>query len=100
MAGREGYGMLTETVVEKRCQLLGKYIVKTGATVRAAASNFGVSKSTVHKDITEKLEEINPSLYRLVKEVLDKNKSERHIRGGEATREKYRNLKKVRLTES
>ena len=92
--------MLTDRECAERCQLLGKYIVKTGATVRAAASIFGVSKSTVHKDITEKLEEINPSLYRLVKEVLDKNKSERHIRGGEATREKYRNLKKVRLTES
>ena len=86
--------MLTETVVEKRCQLLGKYIVKTGATVRAAAAAFGISKSTVHKDITEKLEKINPSLYRSVKEVLDKNKSERHIRGGEATKEKYKNLKK------
>ncbi|MBQ8255178.1 MAG: sporulation transcriptional regulator SpoIIID [Clostridia bacterium] len=85
--------MLTETVVEKRCQLLGKYIVKTGATVRAAAAAFGISKSTVHKDITEKLERINPSLYRSVKEVLDKNKSERHIRGGEATKEKYKKLK-------
>ena len=86
--------MLTETVVAERCQLLGKYIVKTGATVRAAAAKFGISKSTVHKDITEKLEKINPSLYRLVKEVLDKNKSERHIRGGEATKEKYKKLKK------
>ena len=85
--------MLTETVVEKRCQLLGKYIVKTGATVRAAAAAVGISKSTVHKDITEKLERINPSLYRSVKEVLDKNKSERHIRGGEATKEKYKKLK-------
>ncbi len=86
--------MLTETVVEKRCQLLGKYIVKTGATVRAAASTFGISKSTVHKDITEKLERANPSLYLSVKEVLDKNKSERHIRGGEATKAKYKKLKK------
>ena len=92
--------MLTETVVAERCQLLGKYIVKTGATVRAAAAKFGISKSTVHKDITEKLEKINPSLYRLVKEVLDKNKSERHIRGGEATKEKYKKLKKSKFNKS
>ncbi len=92
--------MLTETVVEKRCQLLGKYIVKTGATVRAAAAAFGISKSTVHKDITEKLEKINPSLYRLVKEVLDKNKSERHIRGGEATKQKYKELKKDKFNKN
>ncbi len=92
--------MLTEIVVAERCQLLGKYIIKTGATVRAAAAAFGISKSTVHKDITEKLEKINPSLYRLVKEVLDKNKSERHIRGGEATKEKYKKLKKVEFTKS
>ena len=92
--------MLTEAIVAERCQLLGKYIVKTGATVRAAATAFGVSKSTVHKDITEKLERINPSLYRSVKEVLDKNKSERHIRGGEATKEKYKNLRKVMFTKS
>ncbi len=85
--------MLTENTVERRCQLLGEYIVKTGATVRAAAAAFAISKSTVHKDITEKLEKINPTLSRLVKEVLEKNKSERHIRGGEATREKYKSLK-------
>ena len=88
--------MLTDRDFAERCQLLGKYIVKTGATVRAAAAAFGVSKSTVHKDITEKLEKINPSLYCSVKEVLDKNKSERHIRGGEATKEKYRRLKNIR----
>ncbi len=92
--------MLTEAAVAERCRLLGKYIVKTGATVRAAAAEFGVSKSTVHKDITEKLEKINPSLYHSVKEVLDKNKSERHIRGGEATKEKYRRLKKDKLNKN
>ncbi len=92
--------MLTETVFAERCQILGKYIVKTGATVRAAAEKFGVSKSTVHKDITEKLEKIDPPLFQSVKKVLDKNKSERHIRGGEATKEKYKNLKKHQFNKS
>ncbi len=87
--------MLTDTVCAERCQTLGKYIVKTGATVRAAAAKFGISKSTVHKDITEKLERVNPSLFLSVKEVLDKNKSERHIRGGEATRLKYKKISAV-----
>ncbi len=87
--------MLTDTVCAERCQVLGKYIVKTGATVRAAAARFGISKSTVHKDITEKLEKENRSLFLEVKEVLDKNKSERHIRGGEATRLKYKNKKNL-----
>ena len=68
---------------------LGKYIIETGATVRAAAKIFCISKSTVHKDISERLKKIDPSLYRAVKKVMDKNKSERHIRGGDATRKKY-----------
>lgn len=69
---------------------LARYIIETGATVRAAAKVFGVSKSTVHKDITEKLRRISPSLYEQVRVVLEKNKEERHIRGGEATRQKYK----------
>lgn len=81
---------------------IAAYIIDTGATVRAAAGKFGISKSTVHKDISERLEKINPTLYADVKKVLDKNKAERHIRGGLATRERYRKIavegeKKTRL---
>ena len=72
---------------------LAEYILETGATVRAAANKFRVSKSTVHKDITERLQEINPHLAAQVKEVLDNNKAERHIRGGLATKEKYQHIK-------
>ena len=75
-----------------RCRMLGRYIVEKEATVRNAASYFGISKSTVHKDIATKLKYINPPLYTSVKVVLDKNKAERHIRGGLATREKYLHL--------
>ncbi len=71
---------------------IAAYIIDTGATVRAAAGKFGISKSTVHKDISERLEKINPTLYADVKKVLDKNKAERHIRGGLATRERYRKI--------
>lgn len=73
-----------------RAVVLGEYILNTGATVRAAAKVFKISKSTVHKDVTEKLKRENPQLYRSVKEVLEKNKKERHIRGGIATRIKYK----------
>ena len=75
---------------ELRSILLGEYIAETGATVRAAAKVFGVSKSTVHKDVTERLEKDDPVLYKRVKAVLEKNKSERHIRGGLATKRKYK----------
>ena len=74
---------------KERCEILAEYLVEKNATVRGVAQRFSVSKSTVHKDITIRLKSINPSLYRSVKEVLDKNKSERHLRGGEATRIKY-----------
>lgn len=77
---------------QERCVILGKFIVENNATVRAAARQFGISKSTVHQDITVKLEKANKALYEEVKSVLDKNKQERHIRGGEATRKKYREL--------
>ena len=73
-----------------RAVLLGEYILDTGATVRATAKVFKISKSTVHKDVTEKLRQDNPQLYRQVKTVLEKNKQERHIRGGMATRRKYK----------
>ena len=77
-------------ISQSRSILLGEYIIETGATVRAAAKVFGVSKSTVHKDVTERLSRDDPVLYRQVKAVLEKNKSERHIRGGMATRRKYK----------
>ena len=78
--------------VDERALALGAYIAEQGATVRAAAEKFGVSKSTVHKDVTERLQKLNPPLYARVRCVLDINKSERHIRGGMATKEKYRSL--------
>ncbi len=74
----------------ERAVTLGEYIIETGATVRAAAKVFKISKSTVHKDVTERLRTGDPQLYREVKQVLEKNKSERHIRGGMATRRKYK----------
>lgn len=75
--------------IEERVLELANYILETGSTVRAAAVKFRISKSTVHKDITERLHEINPGLAAQVKSVLDNNKAERHIRGGLATKEKY-----------
>lgn len=77
------------THIEERAVVVAKYILKKNTTVRETAKNFGVSKSTIHKDITERLEEINPNLAMEVKEILEKNKSERHIRGGLATKLKY-----------
>lgn len=74
----------------QRAVVLGEYILDTGATVRAAAKVFKISKSTVHKDVTERLSHDDPQLYKAVRGVLQKNKSERHIRGGLATRKKYK----------
>ncbi len=76
--------------IEKRACELAVYIIETGATVRAAAGHFGLSKSTVHKDLQTRLPRSDPALYTQVRLVLEKNKSERHIRGGMATRRKYR----------
>ena len=76
----------------ERPQVLGEYIADTGATVRAAAKVWGVSKSTVHKDVTERLLREDPQLYKRVKCVLQKNKDERHIRGGLATRKKFKGI--------
>ena len=75
---------------EERAAAVGRYIVQSGATVRAAAAVFGVSKSTVHQDLSERLPAYNRALYLQVKEVLDENKAQRHIRGGLATRRKYK----------
>jgi putative DeoR family transcriptional regulator (stage III sporulation protein D) len=73
----------------ERAAELGRYIIETGATVRQTAAVFKVSKSTVHKDVTDRLKVYKPELYKQVAKVLKKNKDERHIRGGIATREKY-----------
>ena len=75
--------------IEERAIEIANFIIEEKATVRQTAKKFGVSKSTVHKDVTERLLQINPSLAREARKVLDMNKSERHIRGGRATREKY-----------
>ena len=78
---------------DKRAVLLGEYIVNNKATVRAAAAAFGISKSTVHMDVSQRLRKINAGLYRQVREILDINKEQRHIRGGLATKEKYKKLR-------
>ena len=76
--------------VEQRAVELGEYIIQSKATVRKTAKQFGISKSTVHKDVSERLKKVNPQLYREVKSVLEINKAQRHIRGGMATRRKYK----------
>ena len=76
--------------IDKRTQEIAVYMLETGTTVRAAAARFGISKSTVHKDLTERLEQVDPGLFLRVRALLDRNKAERHLRGGEATRKKYR----------
>ena len=75
--------------LEKRACKLAVYMIETGATVRSAATYFGISKSTVHKDLTQRLPGTSPELYSQVRKILDVNKQERHIRGGMATRKKY-----------
>ena len=75
--------------MDDRCRQLAAYIIENKATVRAAAKKFGVSKSTVHKDLSERLPQFNRTLYLQAKAVLEENKAQRHIRGGIATREKY-----------
>ena len=74
---------------EERAVALGQYVAETGATVRNAAMRFGISKSTVHKDLTQRLKRQNRALYNSVQKVLQLNKEERHLRGGAATRQKY-----------
>ena len=83
---------MTDTI-DRRARELAEYVLETGATVRAAAERFGVSKSTVHKDLTLRLERVDRLLWLRVRAVLDRNKAERHLRGGEATRRRYENAK-------
>ena len=85
---------MKQITIEERANLLAHYIIDSKDTVRGAAAKFGISKSTVHKDVSERLKKINPSLAKEVRMILDENKAERHIRGGMATKIKYRNLKK------
>ena len=85
-----GSVVYVRTNIEERACDLAVYIIENKATVRAAAAKFGVSKSTVHKDLTERLPRVNPALYGQVRQLLDRNKAERHIRGGLATRRKYK----------
>ena len=80
---------MTDHIGERACQL-AVYMIENRATVRAAAKKFGISKSTVHKDLSERLPQYNQALYEQVKVILDTNKAQRHIRGGLATRKKYK----------
>lgn len=82
---------------KERCVTLATYLVENRSTVRSVAAHFGISKSTVHKDITQNLRRVNKSLYDQVKQILELNKSERHIRGGEATKNKYMQYRKTQL---
>ena len=79
---------MTEPLEDRACKM-AVYMIETGATVRSAARHFGISKSTVHKDLSQRLRQYNPVLYQQVRQVLDLNKQERHIRGGMATKRKY-----------
>ena len=78
-------------IVEQRAVELAEYIIENQTTVRAAAKKFGISKSTVHIDVSQRLKKVNPELYNSVRKVLDVNKAERHIRGGMATKQKFSN---------
>ena len=81
-------------IVEERAAMLGEYIIESKATVRSAAKKFGISKSTVHKDVSQRLKSVNPDMYKEVRQILDTNKNQRHIRGGIATKNKYLLLKR------
>lgn len=85
---------MADTIEERACEL-AVYMIETGATVRAAAQHFGISKSTVHKDLSQRLPQYNRQLYNQVRHILDENKAQRHIRGGIATRNKYQAAKKA-----
>lgn len=85
---------MREVSIEERAIKLAHYIIDSKDTVRGAAKKFGISKSTVHKDVSERLKKINPSLAKQVRTILDENKAERHIRGGMATKLKYSHLNK------
>ena len=79
---------MTDTIEERACEV-AVYMIETGATVRTAAKKFGISKSTVHKDLSQRLPQCNPALYSQVRKILEVNKAQRHIRGGMATKAKY-----------
>ena len=79
--------------IEERVRKNGEYIVETGCTVRVCAAHFGISKSTVHKDISDRLPSVDPALWKKVQKILGVNLSERHLRGGEATKKKYESQK-------
>ena len=81
--------MMYISCYKERCVMLGTYIVENRTTVRATARQFKISKSTVHKDVTQVLRHTNPALYEQVQQILNQNKDERHLRGGEATKQKY-----------
>lgn len=85
---------MADTLEQRACEL-AVYIIETGATVRAAAQHFGISKSTVHKDLSQRLPQYNKRLYKQVRCILDVNKAQRHIRGGIATRAKYQQMQKT-----
>ena len=85
--------MIYHQTGKDRCVIFANYLIEHQTTVRGVASHFGISKSTVHKDVSEKLKKVNRGLYTDVKQVLDKNKSERHLRGGEATKNKYAKIR-------
>lgn len=82
---------MSDTIEERACEV-AVYMIETGATVRAAAQHFGISKSTVHKDLQQRLPKYNQHLYEQVRQILDLNKQQRHIRGGMATRKKYKGI--------
>jgi putative DeoR family transcriptional regulator (stage III sporulation protein D) len=84
---------MADTIQRRACQL-AVYIIETGATVRTAAKHFGISKSTVHKDLSQRLPQYNKTLYKQVRLILEENKAQRHIRGGIATKKKYQNISK------
>ena len=83
---------MADTIEDRTCEL-AVYIIETGATIRIAAQHFGISKSTVHKDLSQRLPQYNKRLYSQVRKILDLNKAQRHIRGGLATRAKYLKMK-------
>ena len=89
--------MISDWTGRERCVVLGEYLIEHATTVRVAAQVFGISKSTVHKDVTDRLRHVNHALWQQVQKLLIKNKQERHLRGGEATRKKY--TAKCRLQE-
>ena len=95
VAHSEEGNYMADTIEDRACQL-AVYIIETGATVRAAAKKFGISKSTVHKDLSQRLPQCNKQLYTQVRKILDINKAQRHIRGGMATKAKYLNQQHTR----